>query len=181
MSLLHSGKRRSAGKGYAGRESDDEARRRRAGTPDVTRAALAAVRNPGPLRFTCETRGYVGTEMSAPESGPRGGFRLAWLVLTLISVALVVGGIGLFYLPGTPARLAGVAVSSIGLFSLFITWYGVRDQSRFAIRTMWTLPVALTGAALTFLLGERPLLTLAFAGAAGLAAAMLLLARNRLP
>lgn len=121
--------------------------------------------------------------MDTKEERPGGAFRLAWAVLLLISVALVAAGIALFYMPDALGlgRLVGITVSGVGLFSLFLTWYGVRDQSPLAIRTMWTLPIVLTGAAMAFLLGDRLGWTVICAATAGLAALMLLLARNRIP
>jgi hypothetical protein len=142
------------------------------------------------------------------DSKPGAAFRLAWSVLLLISLALVTLGVLVFYLPVEPSDFAsitgqrwadfeaanpevavfierggllmGVAIIGVGLFSLFLTWYGIRDKSRLAIQTMWTLPVVLVGATLAFVLGDWLLPTIVSAGAAGLASLMLLLARNRI-
>jgi hypothetical protein len=140
------------------------------------------------------------------ETKPSWGFRIALAVLMLLALALTALGLLVLVFPIDPndfqattgqaweafssanpeiaaylereARLLAVVITGVGLLTLFVVWYGVRDRSEIAVKTMWTIPVVLVGVAAVFILSESLLLAGVSAGVAALVALTLAVARR---
>lgn len=67
-------------------------------------------------------------------------------------------------------RLLAVATIGIGVLGVAVVWYGMRDGSKIAVKTMWTIPVVLSGAAAVLVLSDGLLIAGICAGVAALAA-----------
>jgi hypothetical protein len=127
-------------------------------------------------------------------------------VLTLISVSLATLGLLVFIFPIEPGifeaftgetwaafsssapgvatylelatRLLGMATMGIGLLGVAVVWYGIRDGSRIAVKTMWTVPVVLSGAAVAWFLSGDLVVAGVCTGVAALVAFALVGARR---
>ena len=135
------------------------------------------------------------TEQAAATGGVS---KVSWITLVVISALLVAFGLFVLFSPVDPndfeattglswsayssanaeaagylereARLLAVSFIGVGLFSLALAWYGVREGSDLAVKAMWILPVILVGSAVVFFLGEGTALGWYYAGIAVIAA-----------
>ncbi len=72
-------------------------------------------------------------------------FKIAWISLAIIGVAILVFGLVILVLPGSNDPLAmradGVASIGMGLFGLMITVTAFRRRERWAWFTLWYYPL----------------------------------------
>ena len=135
------------------------------------------------------------TEQAAQTGGVS---KASWVTLVVVSALLVGFGLFVLFSPVDPndfeattglswsayssanpeaagylereARLLAVSSMGVGLLSLALAWFGVREGSDLAVKVMRILPAILVGSAVVFFLGDGTALGWFYAGIAVIAA-----------